>query len=125
MFLLTMSQNVFIMCLSNFLEEDFLSRLIAAHEFSLLAVETNDKGAVKVAGNNGVGVGNLDSTTEIRPVGIYQDCNKDFITWYLMPNTLICYGRAIGIKYHSHAFIINRCSGSCQSFFFGTCEHVT
>ena len=83
MFLLTMSQDVFIMCLSNFLEEGFLSRLVAAHEFSLLAVETNDKGAVKVAGNKGVGVGNLDSTAstaQIRPVGIYQDCNKDFVT---------------------------------------------
>lgn len=100
MFLLTMSQDVFIMCLSNFLEEDFLSRLIAAHEFSLLAVETNDKGAVKVAGNNGVGVGNLDSTTQIRPVGIYQDCNKDFITWYLKYiNTLAKYINMLWTSY--------------------------
>ena len=38
----TLSADEFIGCLSNFLEEGFLGRLTAAHEFSLLANETTD-----------------------------------------------------------------------------------
>ena len=38
----TLSADEFIGCLSNFLEEGFLGRLTAAHEFSLLVNETTD-----------------------------------------------------------------------------------
>ena len=37
-----LSADEFIGCLSNFLEEGFLGRLTAAHEFSLLVNETTD-----------------------------------------------------------------------------------
>ena len=42
MYILTMSKDE-LMCLSDFLEEGFLSKSTAACEFGLLAVETNDK----------------------------------------------------------------------------------
>ena len=41
-YVLTVSTDEFITCLSDFLEEGFINRLTAACEFSLLAYETTD-----------------------------------------------------------------------------------
>ena len=79
MYILTMSKDEFIICLSDFLEEGFLSRLTAAHEFSLLAVETSGEVVIIVFGNKGAEpVVNLDSMTLMAQIQTITALSKLF-----------------------------------------------